>query len=177
MKKNLHYALLLVVMVVFAACSGNKSAEREPGSILVKSDLENLAWINQNTLSKDVAHSGMFSSKLDSLTEFSYGYSSTFNNLSDTLPVSVDVSVWIYYSQLKINSSLVISIDSVSKNIFWKGVPLADSIKAANQWQEIKVTFELPKKIMPTDNLKIYVLNAEKRNFYMDDLSLLFHNQ
>lgn len=177
MKKNLHYALLLVIMAVFAACSGNKPAEREPGTILVASNLDDLGWMNQHTLSKDVTHSGMFSSKLDSLTEYSFGYSNTFNNLSDTLPLSVDVSVWLYCPQLKINSSLVISIDSVNKNIFWKGVPLADSIKAANQWQEIKVTFELPKKIMPTDNLKIYVLNPEKRNFYMDDLSLLFHNQ
>ena len=177
MKKNLHYALLIVVMVVFAACSGNKSKEREPGTILVASDLENVEWMNLNTLSKDKAHSGKFSSKLDSLTEYGFGFSNTFNNLSDTLPLSVDVSVWLYYPQLKTNGVLVLSIDSIGTNIFWKGVPLGDSIKTANQWQEIKVTFELPKKIMPSDQLRIYVLNPEKRLFYMDDLSLLFHNQ
>jgi hypothetical protein len=177
MKKNLHYALLLVIMVVIAACSENKPAEREPGTMLVANDMENMSWINLQTLSKKMAHSGRFSSKLDSLTEYSFGYSNTFSNLSDTLPFSVDVSVWIYYPQLKIKSSLVISIDSVNKNIYWKGVPLADSIKAANQWQEVKVTFELPKKIMPSDQIRIYVLNNEKSSFYMDDLSLLFHNQ
>jgi hypothetical protein len=178
MRKNLHYVILLVVMVMFVSCSEkNKPVEHEPGTILVANDLENMAWINLQTLSKDVAHSGRFSSRLDSLTEFSFGYSNTFSNLSDTLPFSVDVSLWIYYPELKINSSLVISIDSVNKNIFWKGIPLIDSIKTANQWQKINVTFELPKKIMPTDQLRIYVLNNEKRKFYMDDLSLLFHNQ
>ena len=177
MKKNLQYVLLLLIVLVFASCSGNKSGngEVEPGSILVSSDLENLSWMNQNTLSKDVAHSGMFSGKLDSLNQFSFGFSNTFNNLSDTIPTSVDVSVWIYYPQLKISSSIVISIDSVGKNIFWKGFPLNDSIKAVNQWQEVKVTFEIPKKVMPTDNVKIYVWNTDKRTFYMDDMRLLFH--
>jgi hypothetical protein len=178
MKKNLHYVLLIMVMVVFAACSGNKqNGEGEPGSILISSDLEHQGWMNQNTLTKEVAHSGMFSGRLDSLNQFSYGFSNSFNNLSDTLPTSVDVSVWIFYPQLKIGSSIVISIDSVGKNIFWKGIPINDSIKAANQWQEIKTTFEIPKKIMPTDNVKIYVWSTDKRTFFMDDMKLLFHNQ
>jgi hypothetical protein len=144
---------------------------------MIASNLEDISWMNQSTLSKDVAHSGRFSSKIDSVNQFSFGYSAPFNVISDTLPISVDVSAWIFFPQLKINGSIVISIDSVSKNIFWKGIPIKDSIKYANQWQEIKATFEIPKKILPTDNVKIYVWNDDKRTFYMDDLSLLFHNQ
>jgi hypothetical protein len=176
MKKNLPYVLLLSVILVFAACSGNKSDKYQggPGSVLISSDMENLAWTNMHTLSKEKAYSGKFSSKIDSVNQYSFGLSNTFNNLSDTLPTSVDVSVWVYFPETKIKSSLVISIDSVSKNIFWKGVPLADSVKAANQWQEIKVSFEIPKKIMPTDNIKIYVWNNEKRTFYVDDIKFLF---
>ncbi|MEI6853767.1 MAG: hypothetical protein WCL06_13045 [Bacteroidota bacterium] len=177
MRKNLHYALLLLIILVFAACSGNKSGNNEPGTIALSSDLENICWMNQHTLCKTVVHSGKFSSKLDSVNQFSFGFSNSFNNLSDTLPGSVDVSCWIYYPQIKIKSSIVISIDSVGKNIYWKGFPLNDSIKAANQWQEVKVTFEIPKKVMPTDNVKIYVWNNDKRTFYMDDLKLLFHKE
>jgi hypothetical protein len=179
MQRNLHYLLFLVIIVVFSACSGNKSnnGSSEPGSKLISSNLENVSWINQNTLSKEFAHSGRFSSKVDTVFPYSFGFSGTFNMMSDTLPVSVDVSVWIFYPQLKINSSVVLSIDSVNKNIFWKGIPIKDSIKTINQWQEIKTTFEIPKKILPTDNIKIYVWNIDKRTFYMDDLSILFHNQ
>ena len=175
MKKNLHYLLLLFVIIAFSACSGKTSKEGEPGNILKSSDLENEGWMNQNTLSRDVAHSGEFSSKLDSTNEDSYGYSNTFNHLGDTLPTSVDVSVWIYSPQLKINGSIVLSIDSVNKHIYWTGLLIKDSIKAVNQWQEIKAPFEIPKKILPTDNLKIYVLNPDKIKFYMDDIKLLFH--
>jgi hypothetical protein len=179
MKKNLPYLLLLVIIIVFSACSGNKSDKGagEPGSRLVSCDMENLGWMNLQTLSKDVAHSGKFATKVDSLNEYSFGLSNTFNNLSDSLPTSVDVSMWMFFTQLKTKSSVIISIDSVNKNIFWKGISITDSIKAASQWQEIKVNFEIPKKIMPTDNIKIYVWNNEKRAIYMDDLKLLFHYQ
>jgi hypothetical protein len=179
MKKNLHYLLLLVIVVVFSACSGNKSGNGtgEPGSKLITSDLENVSWINQNSLSREKAHSGNFCAKLDTLFPYSFGYQNTFNNLSDTLPSSVDVSVWILYPQLKISGCVVISIDSIGKNIYWKGIQINDSIKTVNQWQEIKVSFEIPKKVMPTDFIKIYVYNTDKRTFYMDDLTLLFHNQ
>jgi hypothetical protein len=176
MKKNLAYLLVLCVIAFLSACSGNKS-NLEPGTKKISSNLEDLSWMNQFTLVKDVAHSGRFSSKLDSVNQFSFGYSGTFNSISDTLPASVDVSVWVYYPQTGINGSIVISIDSVNKNIYWKGIPLKDSIKTANQWQEVKGSFEIPKKIMPTDNVKIYVWSSDKRSFYMDDLTLLFHNQ
>jgi hypothetical protein len=176
MKKNLQTLVLLFAIVVLSACSGNKP-DTGPGTKMIASNLEDLSWMNQFTLVKDVAHSGKFSSKLDSVNQFSFGYSAPFNNISDTLPMSIDVSVWIYYTQLKISSSIVISIDSIGKNIFWKGIPLNDTIKTANQWQEVKATFEIPKKVMPTDNVKIYVWNTDKRTFYMDDLKLLFHIQ
>jgi hypothetical protein len=177
MNKNLQYWVLLLLISFLSACSGNKSGnDSVPGSKLISSNLEDLCWMNQFTLVKDVAHSGKFSSKLDSINQFSFGYSNTFNNISDTLPLSVDVDVWVYYPQTGINSSVVLSIDSVGKNIYWKGIPLKDSISVTNQWKQIKGTFEIPKKIMPTDNIKIYVWSSDKKSFYMDDLKLVFHN-
>jgi hypothetical protein len=179
MHKSLHILLVITVMVLFSACSGNRSNNPagEPGSKLISSDLENVSWINQNTLSKDIAHSGVYSSKLDTTCPYSFGFSNNFKILGDTLPTSVDVNVWVLFPELKIKSCVVVSIDSVNKNIFWKGIPINDSIKTVNQWQQIKTNFELPKKIMSTDNVKIYVWSNDKRTFYMDDISILFHNE
>ncbi|MEI6123085.1 MAG: hypothetical protein WCQ95_05585 [Bacteroidota bacterium] len=177
MRKIFIYFGALAIISLLSSCSGSKDARIEPGSITISNDLENTGWINQYTLVKDVAHSGKISSKIDSITQYSFGYSEKFKNISDTLPKSVDFSVWVYFPQTGINGSLVYSIDSVGKNIFWKGIPLKDSVKAANQWKEIKTNIELPRKIMPTDKISIYVWNPDKKTFYVDDMKIIFHNQ
>ena len=178
MKRNSLQLILLMATIFFTACSGNKNEKNtEPGTTLISSDLEQLAWINQSTLVKDIAHSGKFSSRLDSVTQFSFGYENTFSDFCDSMPLSVDVSVWINYSQLGINSSLVMSIDTIGKNIYWKGYPLKDSIKNINQWQEIKAGFEIPKNILPNHKIKFYVWNPDNKTFYMDDLKMQFHTK
>jgi hypothetical protein len=178
MKRKLQTLIIVFTIALLASCSENKSNNGQaPGTKLVSNDLENNSWMNQNTLVKDVAHSGRYSSKLDSLNQFSFGFSNNFASISDTLPISVDVSCWLYFPQNGIKTSLVLSVDSANKSIYWKAIILTDSVKTANQWKEIKATLEIPKKIMPTDNLKIYVWSSDKRTFYMDDFSLLFHVQ
>ncbi len=177
MKNSILY-LSIITLILLSACTNEKSKiVSEPGATEISSDLENISWMNQYTLVKEVAHSGRFSSKVDSINRFSFGFSNTFMHISDTLPLSVDVSAWIYYSQKDINNSLVLSIDSSGNNIYYKGIPLTDSIKAINTWQQIKTTFELPKRILPSELLKIYVWNNDKNPFYVDDLKLIFRNR
>jgi len=179
MKRKTYYLLpLIVVAVLISACSEKKIKKtQEPGTTEVSSDLENISWMNQYTLVKDVARSGRYSSKVDSINRFSFGFSNTFAHINDTLPLNVDVSVWLYYSRKGINSSLVMSIDSAGKNVYWKGIPLKDSIKTAGNWQEIRNTFEIPKRIIPDELLKIYVWNNDKSPFFLDDMKLVFHNK
>lgn len=107
----------------------------------------------------------------------SFGYHGKLGEIADTMPLSVDVSLWLFYPQTGIKSSLVISIDSSGKDIFWKSIELKDSVVNANLWEEINATFELPKTINGDENLKIYVWSIDKRSFYMDDLNLKFRTK
>lgn len=176
--KNLKIlSVIICAMILFSACSGNKEEvknENKPVAGVFSSDLEATGWMNQFTLCKDVAHSGRYSSRVDSVNQFSFGFREFASIIGDTIPKKVDIDFWMLCLQTGIKSTLVLSIDSVDKNIFWHGIELADSVKTPNKWQEIKTTVDLPENIMATDKISIYVWNKEKRTFYIDDLKVTF---
>ncbi len=176
--KNLKILSVIIgAMILFSACSGNKEEVKNENKAVAgvfSSDLEATGWMNLFTLSKDVAHSGRYSSRVDSINQFSFGFREFASIIADTIPKKVDIDFWMLCLQTGIKSTLVLSIDSVDKNIFWHGIELADSVKAPNKWQEIKATVDLPENIMATDKISIYVWNKEKRTFYIDDLKVTF---
>jgi len=175
--KNLNiFVVLSCIIILFSACSGNKkdNDKNRPGVVVFSNNLETSGWINQHTLTKEAAHSGKFSSRVDSVSQYSFGFADCFSNISDTLPEKVDVDFWILCSQKEIKSNLVVSIDSIGKNIFWYGIDLKDSVQTPNQWKELKTTINLPANIMMTDKISIYVWSNDKRPFYIDDLKVIF---
>ncbi len=172
------FGMVMAILFLFAICSCSQhKAKSEPGTISFSNDMENASWINQFTLVKDVAHSGLLSSKTDSAHRYSFGYSDVFRNISDTLPKKVNVDVWVYFTQFNIKGSLVCSIDSKGKNVYWKGITLSDSVKNANLWKEIKADFELPDNLLPNDKISIYAWNDDIPAFYMDDLKVTFRTK
>ncbi|HOY30605.1 MAG TPA: hypothetical protein PKW80_01880 [Bacteroidales bacterium] len=175
--KTIHiFVVITCAIVLFSACSDNKEEKNEnkAGVTCFSSDMENTGWINQTTLTRETAHSGKFSSRVDSVQQYSFGFRDFFKNINDTLPEKVDVSFWILYPQKDIKSTMVISIDSVEKNIFWQGTDLKDSVQVPNQWKEIKTTIELPENIMQTDRIAIYIWGTDKKSFYIDDMKVTF---
>jgi len=171
MKKIL---LLITIALIFVACKNNKS-ENAQGTKVFQSNLDEQSYMNMHTFSKEVAHSGKISSKIDSLNPYSFGFNNSFSSISDTIPLSVDVSFWAYTTKPGMNANLVFTIDSVNKGLYWEGVKLHDSIKVANQWKEIKAQFKIPKKAIPTDIIKIYVWSIDPAACYIDDMKFVFH--
>lgn len=176
MKKYIILAVILCVAILFVACSGNNEDKKEnsTGAASFSNDLESAGWMNQQTLTKETAHSGKFSSRIDSVFQYSFGFADLFKNISETLPEKVDIDFWMLYPQTGIKTNLVVSIDSLGKNIFWSGLELKDSIKTPNQWQEIKATVNLPANIMATDKIAVYIWNNDKKSAYIDDLKVTF---
>jgi hypothetical protein len=178
MKKLNILFVISCAIILFSACSGNKEEKgnitKKPGVSSFSNDLEATGWMNLVTLTKEVAHSGRFASRIDSAMQYSFGFTEYFKNINDTLPEKVDASLWILFPKTGIKCDLVVSIDSVGKNIFWSGLPLGDSITKANEWKEIKASIALPANIMSTDKISIYVFCNEKKTLYVDDLKITF---
>jgi len=179
--KNLQLlSVIICATILFAACSGKKDDVKNsdlsaPG--VFYSNLEATGWMNQFTLSKDAAHSGRYSSRVDSVNQFSFGFKETVSIIGDTIPKKANIDFWVLYPQAGIKSTIVLSVDSCEKNIFWFGTPLIDSVKTTAKWQQIKASVNLPENIMPTDKISVYVWNNDKKTFYIDDLTVSFENK
>jgi len=174
MKKITNLLLALSAMAFMYACSGNKDEKKSENQHVYSSDMEYEKWINNQSLVNDRAHSGKFSSKVDSSNNYSFGFTENFKNISDTLPAFANISVWVNYPVTGIKSTLVVSVDAPDQNIFWSGTELLDSVKVANQWKEIKSLITLPAAIKPDYKISVYVWSNDKKAFYVDDLKVEF---
>lgn len=174
MKKFFNIFLVLSAVAFMCACSGNDENIIVNNKIAYSSDMEYEKWMGGDKLVKDIAHSGKYSSRLDSNNAYSFGFTQLLSEIGDTIPKVVSVNFWLHYPEIGISSQLVISIDSAGKNIFWLGHPLKDSISQPNQWKEIKTSFTLPENLQPDNKINIYVWSNDKRTFYMDDLTISF---
>lgn len=175
--KHVMYPIFIsLIVLTLISCSKKKDGKASENAKLVfTSNMDCFdCWANTNTLKQGIAHSGRFSSRLDSTVEFSYSFVQQYKNLNSGKAKKVNVKIWGYFPNADIRAQLVISIDSVNKNKFWESAKLDDKIKNANTWTEVTFSAALPLNISENDVLKVYVWNPKKRTFYVDDMEVSF---
>ncbi|MCW3085023.1 MAG: hypothetical protein JWP12_2389 [Bacteroidetes bacterium] len=131
---------------------------------------------NDKSLTSEKAFSGTKSSKLSK--EMEYGYT-VLKKMKD-IPsyeklktIQVELKCWM---EPDVNDAeYVLSIDAPDgKNISWAFKPIASSKR--NEWVTIRMTFGVkPEAINPEYTLKFYPWNKEKKNFYIDDISITYN--
>ena len=164
----MRFFIVLFVLSVLMGCSSKQQG-------MYVNNLECIdCWRNKADLSKDFAHSGMFSSKMDSLFE----YSTIFEiPVKSVLPQSIKkvlVILWVYFPQKVTNGNLVIQTKQDGVTKFWIGYKLEDQVKKANKWTEVTFSTNLPDNISNKDSIGIYVTNPQKNKFYVDDFDINF---
>jgi hypothetical protein len=122
--------------------------------------------------STDTVHSGKFSFRMNSFTEFSPGFAQTVS----TLPLSGDqseifASVYIFLPLMQgdPNTSLVISFEHENKSYLYTSVSLNDSRYRRGRWNRVALKTDVPVFLSPDDVVKAYVWNPGKQQFYFDD--------
>lgn len=164
--KSFHYLFLLLAITVFAACEANEAkketkAENQPAedakTRTLSSDMYLNCWFNEHTLQKNIFRSKPMASKLDSTWTDSYGLRAYIRDITDELPRFVSVRFWTYWRKPGVDAKMVVALDSLGANKFWTAVDLKDSVKSANQWQQIRCKLTLPQKIHRDDRVTIYV--------------------
>ena len=167
--KNLVF--IAVISVLLISCG--KTEEKKNSIWEVSSNLDaNNFWINANTLAKGTAHSGLFSSKIDTLVEYGIGIAANFSDLSEKLPKKVNIHCWIYSTVPNLDASLVCDPNVNGKSLNWQAFNLKPTITKANEWTEFKTSFDLPEEITPDSQLKLFFWNPNKQIFFVDDLEI-----
>lgn len=179
MKKLLFLAA--ISMLIISCNSGNnekKSSDVKPK--VVKTDIENIdslaavpnsVWKNTRTIVEGVAHSGKFSSKIDSLNEFSLVFEQRLGDMNSALPKTLNFQA--YALALKPDTK-VLMVVSVNNNKYYKTAKMDTLFTTLNQWKEIKASFELPEGLLEDDVIKAYVWNQKIGELIIDDYNLEF---
>lgn len=170
------FILVLLIALSFISCTKKKKDNASTAAKLVFSSNMDCfdCWSNTSTLKSGIAHSGLYSSKLDSSTEFSYTFTQQYKYISPNKVSKVNVTIWGYFPNADIKAQLIIAVDSANKSRLWESTKLEDKIKTSNTWTEVTFSATLPAKISENDILKVYVWNPVKRAFYVDDMEISF---
>ena len=97
--KKVFFALGTLATLSFAGCGGKSDVETDP-NLLVNNDFETIAgWLPEGpsaTLSRDKAHSGHYSIKVDAAHEYSLTYKAALGQLHDTRIKKINISAWTF---------------------------------------------------------------------------------
>ena len=137
-------------------------------------DMDNVKiWGSSSSVVKGFAHSGSYASKLDSVTEFSFGMQTVFENVVNKIPKKINVTLWVYSLRPNPDATVVLSVNSNGQPKYWKNLGL-NGVTKAREWTEINASFDVPDNLDIKDGISIYIWNPNKQELYIDDFDISF---
>ncbi|HEX8506199.1 MAG TPA: hypothetical protein VF630_12590, partial [Hymenobacter sp.] len=128
------------------------------------------------TLNRDKAHSGVYSTMVSPGHDYSLGYSNLLGRLSPEWPAKLTIGAWVMLPNSEANPRLVIEVkrpNNNGPNLVWEAVELAREVKAYNQWQYVERTITMPDAAKPNSRLLVYMWSTNnKAPVYLDDLHI-----
>ena len=168
--KNLIYVILVSLILFFSSCSNKKEL-----SITFNGNIDGGDWMNINTIGYYGGINGNCCSKLDSINQYSYGFSKLLSEINPNPIQKVRITVWVKLTDISKRSILFISIkDSKNKELFWSGHELNSFVKKANEWCKIDVEELIAKYNTEGAKIGVCIWNQNKDIVYVDDFKIQF---
>lgn len=178
MKIHLYFTALLIAA---AGCiSPLTETDKEPEAVTFSTNLEQAdslgaaepaSWHNLETVAEGKAYSGSKASRLDGSVEYSVVFEQKFGYIAEDKPNQFTYKAMVYAEETFPVAFIVASIAAAD---YYRSYPIAEFIPEAGKWEQVNATFTLPDSLKPSDKLKVYLWNKNKRNLWVDDLSLEF---
>lgn len=169
-----YLAIVLAVGLLATACSqraNEKKSAATAGRVLIDTSFEELeGWLSETpSLTRERAHTGHYSVKVDPSTEFSLTYINQLYRLSPKRFDKVRLTAW---GQLTAPgaAAIVFQITRADQTtVFYEKI----DVKEVNDWGRIDKVLTMPAVLDPADQVKIYLWRATATApAYLDDLTL-----
>ena len=163
----------LGLLVATSSCA---TKTEKPENLLVGNDFEALdGWgIESPSLTREKAHSGQYSIKIQQGIDFSLTYKNLLGKLSPTKISKLRVKGYVYMTK-PTGASLTVQLMKTGADgaEFNQSIALAPKVKKAGEWTEVDQLFELPAEVAPSNQLRIYMWgNVGDSIVYLDDLEV-----
>jgi hypothetical protein len=176
---------VLCGLLAFGLLSCGSHESGKPDNELASNDFESLdGWMNGVTspsLTKEKAHSGVYSVKVDPSIDYSFGYSNQLGRVSAERVTKVKLHAWVNLPNENTPVTLVLELKNPGdpKPVLWDGLDLLKEAKAkgVNKWIEVEKTVDLPESAAFTSQLGVSMWRGSSTQpAYLDDLQILRAN-
>jgi hypothetical protein len=174
--RNLLYGVLALALF---SCA-DKSVDK-PAGLLAENDFESIdGWtsgVNNPSLTKEQAHSGVYSVKVNPGIDFSLGYNNQLGKVSATRIHKIKLHAWVRLPNDKTSVLLVAEVKNTeeAKSLVWDGLDLLKEAQAKgfDKWIEVERTFDLPESATYNSQLLVYLWRGgSTQPAYLDDLQI-----
>jgi len=162
----------------YSVCLFQKKEPIRKESRIRTNDFEDKEGKDSSFYSRDFAHSGSCSLKMDSLIQFSPAFRISYHELNKNKYNRCQAEVWVYpvHPLSETPCSLVINFENKGNAIKYQAYDLNNPLNSKklrlNHWNKIVVNYFVPKPRYKTDQLVIYIWNRGKKVIYFDDLKV-----
>lgn len=147
---------------------------------LASNDFENVnGWIGDMpaaSLTREQAHSGVYSVSVRPGVDFSLGYNNALRLLAPEWPAKLTISAWVLLPTEQSMPKLVTELKPATgkgPNIFWEALDLAPAVNVYGKWRRVEKTIVLPETATADTRLLVYLWRSEsKEPAYLDDLQI-----
>ena len=168
----------LLLLLTLAGCGGNSTSR--PENLLTSNDYEQLTgWVPDNTipyLTKEKAHSGLYSACVNGSIEYASGFTSILGKLSTSRLSKIRIRAWVWLPSKDAKATLVTQLTdpTTGKLAFYDGLNLIEAAdNKFNKWVEIEKTLTLPATASYTSVLQFYLWRAQSSQpVYLDDIQI-----
>jgi len=171
MKKGVLYLTIISIVFILTNCS----SPQEP--IVINNAIDEVSgWvINYNTLSQTKAHSGVLSSKVDSLNPYSIEFKDNLKNMKSGSISKIRFSAWVLVENVPVNSVGLIGAlgDGVNDPLVWVGIDVKDKIQLPNEWTRIEGEIIVPENCAENIKFNTYLYSSNKEVAYVDDFEII----
>jgi hypothetical protein len=157
-------------LVLLAACS-----KPQQSGLVYFNDYESIKGWAQMDLSKEQAHSGVYSNKLDSVSKYGLTFKMPFAEISNEKIRMVKVSAWVFITAESKGGIVLEVLNHDGKQILWAAQKTDITNVVPDKWQLVSKEFVLNDSInKPTNSIAVYPWCSGKTGFYVDDLRIEF---
>jgi hypothetical protein len=164
---RLFTCLSLGFLFLASSCSTKTT---KPENVLTSNDFESLdGWgVDHPSLTREKAHSGQYSIKIQRGIDYSLTYSNLLGKISPSKIHKINVSGWVYTTK---PTGASLTVELTDGTAFNQGISLGSKVKKPGEWTEISQVFELPASTAATNRIKIYMWGTSADEVvYLDDL-------
>lgn len=141
-------------------------------------DFDSLAgWLGVTpppSLTRDKAHSGAYSIKVDSNTEYSISYTKPLGQMSDVRVTKLKIEAWVWAPSPSSSALLVTTFaEPGAKPLSWNGFDVAKAGVKYGEWTHVSKVIEVPPVATTNTLFNIYLWRTNApQPIYLDDLTV-----